>query len=395
MNLTDADTIADLRNMARRRLPRAVFDFIDGAADDELTLAWNTSDLDTLAWRPRMLVDVASCKRSARIMGAASALPLIVGPTGLAALTWAQADIALAQAAHGAGVPFTISTSSSVRMEEIRHGVPDARLWFQVYLYKDRELVRSLISRARNIDCEALVITVDVPVLGRRLRDRRNRFTVPLRPNLRLLWDLVRCPRWSAHLMKYGVPRMQNFVDGRRSASVASLAALMTSNMDASVTWDALRRLRELWPGKLVLKGLLHEADVLRAVQYGIDAIAVSNHGGRQLDGALSALQALPPIVAAVAGRAEIFLDGGIRRGADIAKACALGATAVMTGRATLYGVGAAGRPGADRALAILADELERCLALLGCPTLGELSPEYLTPRIGRSGTGINLPWKL
>ena len=252
---TEAATIAELRDLARARLPRAVFDFIDGAADDELTLRWNIADFDTLEWRPRVLNDVSKRDSSATILGAHSSLPLIVAPTGLASLAWARADIALAQAASAAGVPFTISTSSSVRMEEIRHGAPDARLWFQVYLYKDRDLVRSLIARARAIGCDALVITVDVPLLGRRLRDRRNRFTVPLRPTARLLFDLLRCPRWTAHILANGVPRMQNFVDGKRPDSVASLAALMTSNMDSSVTWEDIATLRDKWPGRLMVKG--------------------------------------------------------------------------------------------------------------------------------------------
>jgi (S)-mandelate dehydrogenase len=289
--------------------------------------------------------------------------------------------VLLAQAASTLGVPFTISTSSSVRMEDIRRDAPDARLWFQVYLYKDRDLVRSLISRARAINCESLVVTVDVPLLGRRLRDRRNRFTVPLRPNGRLILDILSCPRWTAHILSHGVPRMQNFVDGKHGASVASLAALMTSNMDATVTWDALAWIREQWAGRLVLKGVLHEEDARRAVACGVDAIAVSNHGGRQLDSVISSIRALPGIVAAVGGRAEIFLDGGIRRGGDIAKARALGAAAVMAGRAGLYGVSAGGREGADRAFAILGEELDRCLALLGCPNADRLNPSCLRHR--------------
>ena len=381
MNVAEASTIEDLRALASARLPRAVFDFIDGGADDEVTLHWNAADFDSLALCPRVLVDVSKRDASSTILGNRSSLPLIVAPTGLASLAWPLADVVLAQAAHGAGVPFTISTSSSVRMEDIRRDAPDARLWFQVYLYKDRDLVLSLIARARAIDCESLVITVDVPLLGRRLRDRRNRFTVPLRPTGRLIWDIVRCPRWTGQILSNGVPRMQNFVGGQSAASVASLAALMTSNMDASVTWDLIGWVRDHWPGRLVLKGVLHAEDAERAVACGVDAIAVSNHGGRQLDSATSAIRALPEIISAVAGRTEVFVDGGIRRGSDIAKARALGANAVMVGRAGLYGVGAGGRAGADRALAILAEEFDRCLALVGCPVAAHLDQSWLRQR--------------
>jgi (S)-mandelate dehydrogenase len=378
MKASLASSVEELRQMARARLPRAVFDFIDGAADDELTLRWNCADFDRIAWRPRVLVDVSNRARGTAILGQHASLPLIVAPTGLAALAWPQADAVLARSACAAGLPFTISTSSSVRMETIREAAPSARLWFQVYLYKDRALVRELIARARAIGCEALVVTVDVPLLGRRLRDQRNRFTVPLRPTPRLLWDLLRCPRWTAHIFLHGVPRMQNFVGGKQSVSVASLANLMTSNLDASASWDVLERIREDWGAKLVLKGLLHPEDAKRALRAGVDAIAVSNHGGRQLDAATSTIRALPQIAAVVDGRAEVYVDGGIRRGSDIAKACAFGATAVMAGRALLYGVGAAGPAGADRALQILAEELDRCLALVGCPLAARLNATWV-----------------
>jgi (S)-mandelate dehydrogenase len=297
---------------------------------------------------------------------------------GLAALAWPQAETVLVQAASAAGLPFAISTSSSLRMEAIREGAPEARLWFQAYLYKDRDLVRELLARARAIGCEALVVTVDVPLLGRRLRDQRNRFTVPLRPTPRLLWDLFRCPQWTAQILLHGVPRMQNFVDGKRPVSVASLANLMTSNLDASVSWDVLERIRENWGTKLVLKGVLHPEDAERALRAGVDAIVVSNHGGRQLDAAISTIRALPQIAAVVGSRAEVYVDGGIRRGSDIAKACALGATAVMAGRALLYGVGAAGPTGAARVLEILAEELDRCLALVGCPLAARLNATWV-----------------
>ena len=383
MRATDVSTIEDLRRLTRARLPKTVFDFIDGGADDELTLRWNSSDFDRIAWNPRVLVDVGRRDTSGLILGRRAAIPLIIAPTGLAALAWAGADAILAQSSSAAGVPFTISTSSSVRMEAIREAAPEARLWFQAYPYKDRSLLESLLGRARAIDCEALVVTADVPVLGRRLRDRRNRFMVPLKPTLQLLWDLVKCPRWTWQVLTNGVPRMRNFIDGGQNCSLVSLAALMTSNMDPSATWELIQSMRDRWQGKLVLKGILHPQDAERAVRMGVDAIAVSNHGGRQLDAATSSIRALPGVVAVVGGRAEVYLDGGIRRGSDIAKARALGATGAMAGRAGLYGVGAAGRVGADHALAILTEELDRCLALVGCRSTADLNSTWVHCRCG------------
>lgn len=379
MNVADAVSIDDLRAYARRRLPKAVFDFIDGAAEGEHTLRRNCSDFDLIEFLPRTLVDVSARDLSATLLGARAHMPLAIAPTGLAALAWADADIAIARAAAAYGVPATVSTSSSVRLERIRRAVPDARLWFQVYMYKDRELVRSLIRRALDADFEALVVTVDVPILGQRHRDLRNRFTVPLRPTARLAWDLVRCPRWTGHILRYGVPRMQNLVDGTRTdTSVASLAKLIERNMDASVEWRDLAWLREVWPRKILLKGIVSPRDAEHAVRAGVDGIVVSNHGGRQLDSVASTISVLPDIALAVGDRAELYLDSGVRRGADIAKALALGARGVMVGRATLYGAAAGGEPGALRALAILRAELDRCLALVGCPSAGSLDPSFL-----------------
>ena len=379
MSTVRAVSIADLRTLARRRLPKAVFDFIDGAAENESTLRRNCADFDRIQFLPRVLTDVSRRNLSVSLLGRAANLPVAVGPTGLAGLAWAEADIALARTAHESGIPFTVSTSSSVRMERIREAVPQARLWFQVYVYKDRDLVRALVRRAQAADFEALVLTVDVPVLGQRYRDLRNRFTVPVRATPRLVWDLMRCPRWTAHILRHGVPKMQNLIEGSHTdTTVASLANLMTRNMDAALDWGAVASLRELWPGKMIIKGILSPQDADLAVRAGFDAISISNHGGRQLDGAISAIRALPHIVAAIGGRAELYLDGGVRRGSDIAKALALGARAVTIGRATLYGVAAAGEAGARASLSILAAELDRCLALLGCPAASNLDRSFV-----------------
>jgi (S)-mandelate dehydrogenase len=382
LGVARAYSIAGLREQARRRLPKAVFDFIDGGAESAVTLARNCTDFDAIEFVPRVLVDVSRCDLSASILGLEAEMPIIIAPTGLAALAWPEADIALARAAYSGGVPFTVSTSSSVALERIRERAPHARLWFQAYPYKDRDLVRSLLRRAADSDCEALVMTVDVPVLGNRWRDQDNRFSVPLRPTPRLLWDILRCPRWTLGIVREGVPRMQNMVDPAASRQgIAALAELMTRNLDRSLTWSALTWIRDAWRRKLVIKGVLAPEDAELAVRHGFDAVVVSNHGGRQLDHAPSAVSTLSDIVAIVGTRAEVYLDGGIRRGSDIAKALALGARAVMIGRATLFGTAAGGEAGAVRALAILREELDRCLALVGCPVAGELSEAYVSKR--------------
>jgi isopentenyl diphosphate isomerase/L-lactate dehydrogenase-like FMN-dependent dehydrogenase len=376
--LSAAASIADLRAIARGRIPRAAFDFVDGGAEQETTLARNLRDLQGIALLPRYLRNVASRDLSTSILGAPAALPLIVAPTGLAALAWPQADLAIARAAAQHSIPFIISTSSSMRMEDIVSQVPEARAWFQVYLYKDRTLVESLVTRAARAGIEALVLTIDTPVLGNRERDHRNRFTVPLRPTARLVWDLIRCLRWSLATARHGAPRMQNFIEYGHGRDVTSLMQLMTSNMDASVTWDELAWLRDRWPGKLVLKGVLAPEDAELAVKHGFDALVVSNHGGRQLDAAPSTVSMLPDIAAIVAGRCEILIDGGIRRGSDIAKVVSLGARAAMIGRPMLYGAAAGGAEGANHALHLLRTEYDRCLALLGRASTAALGPDVI-----------------
>jgi isopentenyl diphosphate isomerase/L-lactate dehydrogenase-like FMN-dependent dehydrogenase len=364
--LAEAASIADLRRLARRRIPRAVFDFIDGGADDEITLARNARDFEDIALIPRHLCDVSNRDLSTSILGRAASLPLIVAPTGLAALAWPRADIAIARAAARHGIPFIISTSSSMRMEDIVASAPEARAWFQIYIYKDRKLVESLLHRASVAGIEAIVLTIDTPTLGNRERDTRNRFTVPLRPNVRLAWDLARCLPWTLATLRHGTPKMQNFVDYGRGKDVTSLAQLMTSNMDASVTWRDLAWLRDQWAGKLVLKGVIAPEDAELAVRHGVDALIVSNHGGRQLDSTPSTVSMLPQIVAIVAGRCEILIDGGVRRGSDVAKVVAIGARAAMVGRPLLYGAAAGGDKGPMYALDLLRSEYDRSLTLLG-----------------------------
>lgn len=384
MQLERVHSIADLQRMARRRLPRAVFDFFDGGAEDEVTLRRNRQAFESLEFAPRVMVDVSRREPAMPVLGVPASFPLIVAPTGLAGLGWPQADIALARAAGELGVPCVVSTASTTRLEDIARAAPHTRLWFQLYVYRDRQIARSLVRRARDAGCEAIMLTADVPVFGQRERDARHRFGVPIRLTPRLCWDALRCPRWTLGILRHGTPRMQNFVDaGSGLSSLESLAAYVTANMDASVNWHDVTALREDWPGRLVLKGVLSADDAVQAAHCGFDAVVVSNHGGRQLDHAPATLSVLPDIVAAVGGRAEVYVDGGVRRGSDIAKARCLGAQAVMVGRATLFGVAAAGQAGAERALSLLRSEFERTLALVGCPSASALDAAYL--RLNRS----------
>ena len=372
-------TIADLRLSARRRLPKAVFDYIDGGAGDETTLRRNSEDLDTIRFRPRYLVDVSERDLSATILGTDAALPMIIGPTGLSALAWPRADLALARSAAANSVPIVLSSSASASVEDFAHAAPDGRHWFQIYVYKDRELVRGLVKRALDANFEALVLTVDVPVLGQRDRDQRNGFTVPLRLSPRLICDVLRRPSWALGIARYGVPRIENFSQsGMPRMKADAMIKVVTGKMDPSLNWNDIGWLRDLWPKKLVIKGVLTPEDAAEAVRYGFDAVAVSNHGGRQLDYSPSTISALPAIVDAVGGRAEIYLDGGVRRGASIAKALALGARAVMVGRPTLYGVAAGGEAGVSAVISILREELDRSLALIGCPVAARLNCSFV-----------------
>lgn len=374
------DSIVSLRDRAKRRLPRAVFDFIDGGADTESTLRRNSEDLQNLLLLPKCFTDVSKRDLSTAVLGVRVPMPLIVAPTGLAALVWPRADLLLARAAQAAGVPFVVSTSSSERLEDIVRAAPNGRNWFQIYPYKDRALVTSLIHRAIAAGIETLMLTVDTPVLGHRSRDYRNRFSVPLRPTVRLAWDVLRCPTWALGILRYGIPRMQNLIDYSHGGSLQSLASVMTNNMNAAATWSDLSWIRDAWRGKLVMKGVLSTDDAKSAAGLGLDAIVVSNHGGRQLDGVPSTISILPDIVRAIAGKTEIYLDGGVRHGSDIAKSLALGARAVMVGRATLYGVAADGEGGALHALGLLKTQFDRTLALLGCTTAESLDERVILP---------------
>jgi (S)-mandelate dehydrogenase len=305
-------------------------------------------------------------------------MPVIVGPTGFNGLLWRHGDIALARAARVHDVPFVVSIMSSDSLQSIAKA-SETRLWLMLLVIRDAQVIDRLIDTARDVGCEALVITLDAAVLGNRTWDQRN-FSAPLELSLRSKLEVLRHPRWMAQVLLRGLPEFGNLAEmlPKDQRNPLDGARFMTARSDASLTWDAIRALRDRWPKKLVLKGLVATEDAERAAQIGADGIILSNHGGRQLDSDVAPIEVLPDVVAAVGNRLEVMLDGGFRRGSDIAKAIALGARAVGLGRAPLYGLAAAGEAGALRALDILKSELDRTLALLGCSRIDDLSPKFV-----------------
>jgi L-lactate dehydrogenase (cytochrome) len=367
-------TIEDLRRSARRRLPRAVFDFIDGGAEDESTLRANRSAFQRVTFRPRVLVDVSKRDLSTTVLGASLTAPIILAPTGLAGLIAPRGEILAARAAVRRGLGFTLSTHSMTSIEELAEAVPGPK-WFQLYVVRDREVTRSLIDRARAAGYTGLCLTADVPVIGQRERDIRNGFTIPPRVTLQNVFDTAQKVPWIINALRGPRVTFKNFIDapGSGRSDAISLGAYAQSLHDPSVSWKDLEWFRSVWQGPMLLKGVMSAEDARVAVEHGVEAIVVSNHGGRQLEGLPSSLEVLPEVAEAVAGRADVVFDGGIRRGGDIVKALALGATACMVGRAFLYGLAARGEAGVERALDILVAEMDRAMALLGRPTIGDL----------------------
>ena len=373
-----AYSIEDLRRSAQRRLPRAIFDFFDGGAEDEKTLRDNAAAYQRRRLMPRVLTDVSAIDTSAVILGRPAALPIAIAPTGAVGFGRRGGDIAIARAAVAAGIPYTLSSTATASIEQIADAAP-GRLWFQAYILRNKPFLASLIERARAADYEALVITVDLPVGGKRERDFRNDFSVPFRFTPKNMLDFAQHPRWLSDIIRYGMPVMENLVGlETQSTNASAIASSVGRNYDPSFNWDSLQKIRDSWPRKLIIKGILNPQDALRVADMGCDALVVSNHGGRQLDGAVATLDALPAIVQATQGRIPVLLDGGIRRGADVFKALALGAQGVLVGRATLYGVSAAGEAGASRALTILKDELIRTMQLCGTPTVGAIDSSFI-----------------
>jgi L-lactate dehydrogenase (cytochrome) len=378
--------IADLRRRARRRLPRLVFDYIDGGAEDEITLRDNARAFREIRFRLRQCVAVPDCDLRTTVLGTTFALPFLLAPVGFSRMFYPRGEAVAARAATAAGTGYILSTFSGTRLEDVREQA-SGPLWYQLYVPGGRAVAEAAIARARGAGYSVLVITIDTPVSGMRERDYRNGvgplLAADWRRSLPHLWQFVTHPRWVVDYLADGSPRVFPNVElpGVGPMPCSDVGALLASTV---ITWSDFQWIRDAWKGPVVAKGVHTGDDARRAIDAGADAIVVSNHGGRQLDGVPGSLRALPEVLEAVNGRVEVMVDGGVRRGADIVKALCLGARAVLVGRAYAWGLGAAGGPGVDRAIEILRADIERTLRLLGCASVRDLDSSYLDCRPGQ-----------
>ena len=384
MSLKHALNIEDLRRMAERRMPRVVFDYIDGGADAEYTLRENTRAFERITFRPRCAVPASQCDVSTTVAGTRLAFPLVLAPVGSSRLFHPDGEPAAARAAGEAGIAYTLSTLSGSRLEEVR-AASQGPCWYQLYLCGGHDVARAAIARAKAAGFSALVVTIDTPVAGLRERDFRNghKELLTRRPldMLPHVGQFLARPRWLASFLKDGgLMSFPNIVLPDGPMGYADVGAALEQS---AVCWDDLRWIRDAWNGPMIIKGVHTKEDALRAVDAGADALVVSNHGGRQLDGVPATLDMLPEVVDAVGGRIDVLIDGGIRRGSDIVKALCLGAKAVLAGRAYAYGLGAAGGAGVAHAIGILRADFVRTMKLLGCPSIAELDASFIdAPRV-------------
>ena len=373
--------IADLRRRAQRRLPKVVFDYLDGGADDEVTLRENCRAFDGITFRPRNAVALGTCDLTTRLLGQTLSFPAMLAPVGYSRLMHPRGEVAAASAAGRAGTGYILSTISGHKLEDVK-AASTGPVWYQLYIVGGRETAEGAIERAHVAGYSALVITVDTPVAGMRERDFRNGMKALLGVSsfakIPYLPNILAHPGWlTSFLLDGGVPPLYNVViPGKGPMPLIDVTEALAS---ATVTWDDLRWIRQVWPGPIVVKGILVADDARRAVDEGAAAIVVSNHGGRQLDCVSPSLQALPEVISAVGSQTEVLMDGGVRRGSDILKAVCLGARAVLIGRAYAYGLAAAGEAGVTRALEILRDDVERTLRLLGCESIARLNSSYIS----------------
>jgi isopentenyl diphosphate isomerase/L-lactate dehydrogenase-like FMN-dependent dehydrogenase len=384
LNSAKVVNIADLRRLAERRLPRAVFDYLDGGAEAELTLAENCRAFRDVVFRPRGAVAVGDCDLKTRVLDHEISFPAMLAPVGYSRMMHPEGEVAAARAAGEAGTGYILSTISGHKLENVK-AASKGPVWYQLYLLGGRAAAEAVLDRARNAGFSALVITVDTPVAGMRERDPRNGMKellgASILAKIPYLPNILAHPGWVVSFLKDGgVPRLENIViPGKGPMELVDVTAALAQ---ATVTWDDLRWIRKQWPGPIVVKGIIIGDDGRRAIDEGAAAVVVSNHGGRQLDSVSSTLRALPEVVAAVDGQIPVLMDGGVRRGSDIAKALCLGARAVLVGRAYAFGLAAAGHAGVTRALQILRTDFERTLRLLGCCSAAALDRSYIeTPR--------------
>lgn len=373
MTITQPIKIEDYRALAQKRLPRMVFDYLDGGADDEHSLEHNRRVLSSIHFKPKRLQDVSQRSLQTKLFGRSFAAPLAIAPTGLNGLLWPQGDLALARSAAKFNIPFMLSTAATSSIEETAR-CSEGEKWFQLYVVH-RKLAQQLVKRALDCGYTTLVLTTDVAVNGFRERDLRNGFGLPIKYTPKVIIDGCLHPRWSLDLFKHGVPELANFKHTNANDTELQ-AALLSRQMDASFDWDALRWLREQWPHTLLVKGIIHPDDALRCLREGADGVILSNHGGRQLDTCLAPIEVLEQTVAAT--DKPIFIDSGFRRGTDIVKAIAMGAQCVLLGRALLYALAARGEAGVDHALRMILDETDRTLANVGCSSITALTPDYI-----------------
>ena len=388
MKLGDCINLDDLRVLAKRRVPKLVYDFIEGGVDDEAGLARNESAFSSRRLVPRYMVDVSAPDQSVTIFGRSYASPYGIAPTGGISNFRRGGDLMLARAAREANIPFIMSGAATASMEAMAQTAPEHG-WYQLYTARDRSISEDMIRRAADLGIPALVVTVDVPASANRERNRRNGFGRPLMLSLGTKLDALRRPAWLRDYLSHGLAMLENWKPyAPAGASAEQVAAFAAGQTPTSVTWKDIERFRQLWPRPLVLKGLMRVDDAIRAADLGVDGLMVSNHGARQLDRAPSPLDVLPAIDAAVGERLTVMLDGGVRRGSDILIALASGARFVFLGRPTLYGAIAGGDAGAAMAVDILRDELDKVMAQIGCPSLDQLGPDFLHWDLERRNNG-------
>src|SRR5712671_6775535 len=370
--------IEDLRQLHKRRVPKAFFDYADRGSYTEDTLRANRADLEAIKFRQRILVDISKRDTSTTILGEKASLPLILAPVGLLGMQHSDGEIAACRAAQAAGIPFTLSTMSICSIEDVAASV-DKPFWFQLYVMKDRGFIKALIERAIAAKCSALVLTVDLQVIGQRHQDIKNGMTVPPEWTLSKFFDFATKPAWVAGVLRGKRRTFGNLVGHLKGTDdITALSTWTASQFDTTLSWKDVDWIRSIWPGKLILKGILDVEDANEAVKTGAQALVVSNHGGRQLDGAPSSIEALPEIVDAVGSRMEIMFDSGVRSGQDVMRALALGAKSCMIGRAYVHGLGGGGGPGVAKAIDIIRNELNVTMGLCGVNTIAEIDDHVL-----------------